>query len=318
MGMLTNLNLSIGEKFGQQYTLGYGDSVKAPGNDVMHELDGCTFTGGLTDKISVSCPLMCVLSNAEKLLPLFMMPQVKLQLSVDNIASIFTSSVTPSAFTISNFELRYKVCDFGGQVETMLRAASPKIMIKSQSFGVSSQTLGVASGAQSLVFNQRYASVKSLFAINGTTTTTGNQAFDSVNLAAGNTSYSFQVGGVQYPQKALNAGTNRGAIYNELRSAVGSVFDRTNSMSIDAYEFSFDGVNAATTLTSPAKFYVATSCERLGSDSLLTGVSTENSPINYNINLASQTSGSSQITLVVNHDAIFEIDAMSGETRLRV
>ena len=320
MGMLSNLTLDVAQKFGQQSSLGYGPSTKMQNADAMNALDGCLFNTSLTaDTISVSMPLMCVLSQAEKLLPLFLMPQVKLQLTVDSINSMFTGANTPSAFTLSNVELRYKTVDFGNSVESMLRAAAPKIVIKSQSYGVSSQTLtGGSSGSVDLVFNQRYASVKALFALNGSSATNANGAFDSVNLAPGS-NYAFLVGGVQYPQKRLNSATNRAAFMSELRSAVGSVHDRTNALSIDAYEFSFNAVNnGSITYISPAKFYVATSTERIGSDAMLTGISTENTPITYSIGLGEATTSTSQITLVVNHDAIFEIDSVTGDTQLRV
>jgi hypothetical protein len=55
----------------------------------------------------------------------------------------------------------------------------------------------------------------------------------------------------------------------------------------------------------------------LDSNSLLTGISTSNSPINYNINLPSATAASSTITCIVNYDAIFEIDVISGDCVLR-
>jgi hypothetical protein len=56
----------------------------------------------------------------------------------------------------------------GSQVENLVRSMGAKLFIKSQSFGVASQTLPASSsGNQSLIFNQRYASCKSIIAING-------------------------------------------------------------------------------------------------------------------------------------------------------
>lgn len=317
MNMLTNLTLSVGEKYGLQSAYGFGPSTPAIGSDLDDCGDGHLCNGGLTDTFSLSAPLMSVLSNAEKLLPLFAMPQVRINLVMDSISNIFTSTKVPSAFTISNVELRYKVIDMGTAVENLVRGMGAKIFIKSQSFGVSSQTLASGtSGSQDLVFNQRYASCKSIFAINGMSTTTGNMHFSSCNLAA-NSSYSFNVAGVQYPQRRINTGINRAQALMELKSATGSVFDRTNSHSINAFEYSFDAVNGADTYVSPGKFYVGTSLEKLDSGSLLTGISTQNSPITYHIDLGGATSAASQITLVVNHDSIFEVDLVNRDVVLR-
>ena len=315
MNMLSNVSLTVSEKYGQQASLAYGPTTAATGAD-MDSLDGHLCNGALNDTFDVSAPLMSVLSNSEKLLPLFAMGQVRLSLTVDEIANIFTSTKVPSAFTISNVTLRYKTVDFGGAIESMIRQSNPVIQIKSQSFGVSSTTLASGStGQQDLVFNQRYASCKAIFAINGTSTTTGNQQFDSVNLAAGS-AYSFMVGGMQYPQRRLTSSTERAGVMNELRSAVGSVFDRSNTMAINAFEFSFDTTNASTTYLSPGKFYVATSLERLNTDAMLTGISTQNSPITYQITLGAATASASTITLVVNYDAIFNVDPVNGQTTL--
>ena len=316
MNMLSNLTLSVSEKYGLQSAYGYGPSTAAIGTN-LDDLDGRLFNTDFTETGSYSAPLMTVLSNSEKLIPLFAMPQIRINLTLDTIANIFTTTNVPTDYTLSNVELRYKVIDFGGEVENMIRSMGSKIFIKSQSFGVSSQTLASGtSGSQDLVFNQRYASCKAIFAINGMSTTTGNMAFSSCNLAAGS-SYSFNIAGVQYPQKRINTGLNKAQQLMELKSATGSIFDRNNSFSINAIEQSFDAVDGADTYVSPGKHYIGTSLEKLNSDSLLTGISTQNSPITYHIDLGGATAASSNITLVINHDSIWEIDLVNRDVVLR-
>jgi hypothetical protein len=78
-------------------------------------------------------PLMSILSNSEKLIPLFAMPQVRITLTVESLANMFTSVVVPTGWILSNVELRYKVIDFGGNVGEMVRDMGEKIYIKSQS-----------------------------------------------------------------------------------------------------------------------------------------------------------------------------------------
>jgi hypothetical protein len=65
------------------------------------------------------------------------------------------------------------------------------------------------------------------------------------------------------------------------------------------------------------KFYIGTSTEKLSSDSLLTGISTQNSPISYRISLGSSTGQAHLITLVANYDALFEVDTVNRQVAVK-
>ena len=314
MAMLTNLNYSVGQKMGLP-SLGYGPST--PATPTLESQDGRIFNVATTETGSFSAPLMSILSNSEKLIPLFAIGATRISLTLDSIANIFTTAEVPTAWTLSNVELRYKVVDLGSEVEDMVRGMGSRLFIKSQSFGVSSQTLATgANGAQELTFNQRYASCKSIFAINGTSTADGNTFFDSVNLAA-NSEYSFNIAGVSYPQKPISTSRSRNQAFMELKSATGSIFDKNNNVAITALEYAYDGTDSATTYAIPGKFYIGTSLEKLNSDSLLTGISTQSSNIGYRVNLGGATASTVTITLVVNHDSILEIDVMNKDLMVR-
>lgn len=321
MHTLSNCTLDIAQKFGQQAAFGYlvaaaNGTVAAP---TLDQLDGRDFGAGAgTFPWQVAAPLMNVLSNSEKLLPLFAMPQVRVVLTLEAVANMFSSAATISNVSFSNFELRYKVIDMGGNVENMVRSMGDKIYIKSQSFSSSSNTLAsTTTGYIELIYNQRYASVKALVAVNGcTAATNANKVFDSVDITSGNGEYSFSVGGVIYPQKALSSLVNRAAILQELRSAMGSIYDRNNSFSISGVEFAYNS-GSTTSAIAPGKFYVGTSTSKLDSDSLLTGISTQNSPISYRISTGTATTQVHTITLIVNYDALFEIDTVNRQTALK-
>jgi hypothetical protein len=317
MNMLSNTTLDVAQKFGLQSAFGYNNNTTAaPSLDLLDSRDFGATAG--TYPWQVSAPLMSVLSNAERLLPLFAMPQVRITLTLDAIANIFTAPAGVSAVSYSNWELRYKVVDMGGAVEQMVLSMGDKIYIKSQSFSSSSNSLASGStGYIELIYNQRYASVKSLFAINGcTAAATVNRAFDSVDIGTNNSEYSFSVGGVIYPQRSLSTLVNRAGILQELRSALGSVYDRNNSFAISSVEFLYNS-GSTTTAAAPGKFYIGTSVEKLNSDSLLTGISTQNSPISYRCSLGTATAQVHTITLVVNYDALFEIDTVNRQTALK-
>lgn len=310
MHMLSNLTLDVAQKYGLQSAFGYYNNTSIPS---LEQLDGRVCT--LNETGSLSAPLMSILSNSEKLLPLFAMPQIRVVLTVESIANMFTTAVVPTGFVLSNVELRYKVVDMGGHVEDMVRSMGEKIYVKSQSFSSSSATLASGSnGYIELVFNQRYASVKSLFAINGSASL--NKQFDSVDLTSSNGEYSFSIGGVIYPQRPISTKNAKALALQELRSATGSIFDKNNSFAINATEFNVQGASA-TTVGVPAKFYVGTSTEKLSSDSLLTGISTQNSPISYRISTGTATASASTVTLVVNYDALWEIDTATRQTAVK-
>lgn len=325
MNMLSNTTLDVAQKYGQQSSFGYQVLTSGAGvaiTPTLEQLDGreLLWVSGANPAYSVGAPLMCVLSNSERLIPLFAMPQVRIVLTVESLASMFfaAQSQTVTNFVMSNVELCYKVVDMGGRVEEMVRSMGDKIYIKSQSFSCASQTLNTsASGYNELVFNQRYASCKSIFAINGgVDARSQNKAFDSYDITSNAGDYSFSVGGVIYPQKSISSSVNRAGALMELKSALGSVYDKNNAFSINAVEYAYISTNT-TSPSAPAKFYVGTSLEKLNSESLLTGISTQNSAISYRLNIGTATAQAHTITLVVNYDALFEVDTVNRQVALK-
>lgn len=315
MHLLVNTQLDVAQKYGLQTSYGYGTASGAVPS--LEQLDGRGLPVATSASGSFSAPLVSILSNAEKLLPLFAMPQIRITLTMDSLANTFNTVANGvTAYTISNVELRYKVVDMGGAVENIVLGMGDKLYIKSQSFSCASQTLPASIGYNELVFNQRYASVKSLFAVNGSASVNG--FYDSLDLTSNTGDYSFMIGGVMYPQKPISAATAKAQALMELKSAVGSIFDRSNNMSINSIEFAYVSNPApTTTFAAPAKFFVGTSTERLNSENLLTGISTQNSPISYRINTGSNTTNASTVSLIVNYDALFEIDTMTRQASVK-
>jgi hypothetical protein len=176
-----------------------------------------------------------------------------------------------------------------------------------------------ASGAYDLIYNQRFASVKSIFAIMGGGAGSSNKQFDSFDLTQGTGDYCFNIGGVQYPQRPISARVNRSGVMQELRTAVGSIFDKNNSFSINSIEWEYGaGTASAATYNAPGKFYIGTSTEKLNSNSLLTGISTQNSPISFRINTGvSIGANASTVSLVVNYDALIEVDLVNRQCSVK-
>ena len=259
--LLTNLQLSVADKYGQQTAFGYEEPV-APVQ--LEELDGASMiSSGTTVTRWYSAPLIGLLSGSEKLIPLFLLNNIRLQFTLDTLANI-QSNITAEAgkvtdFVISNFEVCYNMVDFGHDVEREIIAMNPKIRIKSQSYSTGSQPVAATlSGSFSLVYNQRYASVKSAYLNMGGSATniSANKNFDSYDITSGNGDYSFQIGNINYPQKALSTITNRSGILQELRRSMNTIFGSNVSMSINSVEF---GAMSATpsTIKEPAKLWSA-------------------------------------------------------------
>ena len=304
-------------KYGQQPALGFVNNTTAP---TLEALDGRLCVANETGTFSM--PLVGLLSSSAKLIPAFAMPQISVQLTMDSIANTFTSGtgcVVPTGFDIKNIELCYNMLDFGRSVEHDI-LAMPKLFLKCWSFSNSSATIGAnQSGSISLVYNQKYASVKAAYILaSGTTVTSINKWGDSFDITSSNGDYSIMIAGQTYPQRSLSTLNNKAYIVQELRRASGNINDKNNNMSINSVEFYSS--TGTTTNSVPAKFIIGIPLEKLhipSDKAMLTGVSTNNSNITVNINTSTITPAAYTINLILNYDAIIEVDTQTRDARVR-
>ena len=94
---------------------------------------------------------------------------------------------------------------------------------------------------------------------------------------------------------------------------------KKNNMSVNSVEFYVDA-NDTTTNTVPGKFIVGIPLEKLhipSDKAILTGVSTNNSNITVNINTSTATAAAYTINLILNYDAIIEVDTQTRDARVR-
>jgi hypothetical protein len=323
--MLVNMQMSVADKVGQQYSLGYVDYTTTP---VTNEaLDGrlCVAT---TDTFSCSAPLYSLIGNSEKLIPLFLLQNMRLEFTFESLANVSsnltvdvtTNGSTMTGYTISNFEVVYNVIDFGPEIQRQIIAENPKILIKSSSYNTSiAPVASGTSGNINLIYNLRYASIKSAFLnIGGTnqSNSLGSAAknMDSIDLTNSNGDYSLQIADISYPQKPLSTLNNKAGIMNELRRSMGSIFGSNVSMSINAVEFSRTD-SLGTTYDKPGKFWVGINLQKLTipSKAFFTGVSTQNSPITAIINSNTATAQLFNVMLIAVYDAIIDIDTQTKQ-----
>jgi hypothetical protein len=182
-----------------------------------------------------SCPLVGLLSSSAKLIPAFAMPQISVQLTMDSIANMFTTTIVPTAFIISNIEIAYNLLDFGREMEQMV-LSMPRLFLKCNSYSNSSASVAInTNGSISLVYNQRLSSIKAAFIL-PTGQASTNKWGDSYDITSSNGEYSLVVGGVSYPQRSLSTLNNKTYILQELRKAVGEIYDKANNMAINGIE----------------------------------------------------------------------------------
>jgi len=325
--MLTNVSMSVADKLGQQISLGFG-GYEGDSMDNQLDCDGYimkTYTGSTATQAAVtatnyiSAPLIgCSLSHAEKLVPLDI-ANWRIQLTLDSLANIgssLTGDVALASYTISNFEIVYNQIQFPAYINQQIKM-NPTIRIKTRSFSVGSQSIPASSsGTINLYYNLRYASIRSLFLLCSPTVSSvsASKAMEAVDVTTNNGSYQFSVGGVVYPQQVLSTLNNKSGILGELRRAMGSIYEKNNSMAIGSSEF-IAVQNVATSLAVPGKFYVGVNTQRLteSQDYMFTGISSANSQINVIINTGTATTNAINAFLVANYDAIYEFNVQTKQ-----
>lgn len=316
--LIVNTKLNHAQKAAMAVGLGLVDNT----NTITYaNLNGRVIgTGG--DTSYLAAPLGCLLSNCDHLVPLSMMPAVRIQLTTDALASMFdTGAGTVTAIAISNCELCYDIVEFGPEVNNIVRSMADNngsIYLKSQSYSSSSQT--IASGAASqaeYVFNQRISSIKSLYAVFSMTSLA--KEFGSRDVTTSTGDYQFIVGSVPYPPRPLSA-ANKGGMFMELLNAQGPAHSiDSNNVSITPLEWNRNHGDTETAIA-PGKFIIATNVEKLSTNgALLTGISSQLSPISLRVNYGTTTTNVVyNLTLITNHDAILEVNVISNQVSVKV
>lgn len=302
--LLTNLSTDTGAKYGLQSIYGYANNTTA--TPAMSLMDGRLMT--LNETGSFAGLLPGILTNAEKMIPAFAMGSIRTQLTMDTLANIFTTNVVPTAFVLSNVELCYTMVDAGQAYESYVRGLGP-FEIKTQTVANTSIALAAGTaGSVSLPFNVRLASVKSAFVLfTGTTANSLNKTNDWFDPTSGNGELSINIGSQQYPQRPLSTLNNKNGILMALRNATGSIYDRNNTLSINAIEWNRVG-NDVTTYNEPAKFIFGINLERIHTPAMLTGISTENSIISVLLQTNTPTAQLHNVHLVLAHDVFITVD----------
>ncbi len=309
--VLTQTTMDWSQKYGNAYN--YGFDTTAPAS--TEEMDGRVLSASATTTLSLAGPIPCLLTNVEKLLPLSLMPTIQQTFTIDSLANILLNTTTITSFTISNIELCYDFIDLGSEVDAMVRGMGDKIYIKSQSFSNSSISIpSGTSGSQSYTFNQRYASIKAAIVLFSGGV---NGLFDSRDITSNTGSMNINIAGVNYPQTRYSMLNSKASLLMELKKVMGSIYDKQNNFSINIAEFNAIE-STVTTLSIPGKFYVGFSLQKLHSNAILTGISSNNSNITVNVDSTVATSAARQCCLILAYDALIEVDLINKQASVKV
>lgn len=335
--MLLTCKMNYAQKIGLAYALGIEQGADLNSSNAnSRTIAAAGAVNAVGDSWTSAIPLNCLFANCENLVPLKFMPTSVIQLYTDTLTNIMYSSgaTAPSKYELSNLELCFDIIDFNEETDMIVKSmVSPDGMltIKSQSYLSSGQTTAaISAGSLEFIYSMRLASIKSLFLIlAGTHANSVNKNFDSIDITtSGNTNtitstggaYQFFISSTPYPSRNLSTVLNRAGILAELGAAVGSSAQDISqyNFSIQPVEFKY-GNTCTTTISQPSKFFVGVNTERLlTNSSLLTGVSSQNSPISVRIDINTATTNSQVLNLVANFDAILEIDVANRQCRVLV
>tara|TARA_R100000541_G_scaffold34825_2_gene43181 strand:- start:4974 stop:6254 length:1281 start_codon:yes stop_codon:yes gene_type:complete len=319
--ILVNTKMDVAEKTGLAFPLGVLDYATAPSTA---NINGRLLSSTTGETWDMAGALGNILSNADHLVPLGAMPSVQIQLTMDAVTNMFNATATGtnlSSLTLSNLELCFQSVEFGAEVDPMVLSMTDEegnILIKSQSYTSSSQVCPVQTGQTELTFNQRLSSIKSIIAnFNGA----GNQEndwADSVDITSNLGDYQFLIANRPYPVRPMSVLQNKGGVYQELANCW-SMAHSLYSSKLAIIPSEFQGIDVtATTYDAPSKFYIAQNTEKLSSSAMLTGVSSQLSPISLRINFGGQApTNAHAVALICCFDAIMVINPLARQVVIR-
>jgi len=338
--MISVAKLSADEKNSLYTEFGYGGGgVGGEGeeNPTLHNLNGrkgpqSGGTDAVAGTFAVSLPLGCLLSSCSELIPLGHMGGVRIQITTAQIAEYvnLSGSTDMPTFTFSDLEMTFDLVDFGAGMDSVVRsmAVDGDLVLKSQGWNVTNVNfpdLAAATDA-TYIYNVRLSSIKSL--VLQLTGEAGNKAinagYDAVRAGGKTGSVQFFLANRPFPPTPLRE-TNNAAIKSALRQAFGEahdVYSARNSITQKMWGKNAEllaGDAEASTVQSPAAHYYGMNTEKLSSNSvMLSGESSQLTPINVRVSTSSATEDAATLTLYSCYDALLAFNVNTRQTSVRV
>lgn len=321
--MVINTKLNHAQKVGISAALGFLDATTTP---TYENMNGCTIAvaaeGAAAGNYDRAMPLGCLLSNCENLFPLGLAPAVRINLTTEALATQFATPTTAvTSAKVSRLELCFDIIEFGSEIDAVVKSMADEagnLIIKSQSYSTSNLNVpATSSGTLELTYNQRISSIKSIFAL-FSSTSKGSKKFGAKDITKSLGDYQFYIGSEAYPPRPLSSQNKAGMLLELAQSWSNANSIDACNMSITRPEYGFID-NEIDTGYEPAKFYVGCNTERLSSNSaILTGISSQLSPISLRINFGgSTTTDTHSATLVTVHDALILVNVVTRQATVK-
>lgn len=338
--MISQAKLSADEKNSLYTEFGYGgggvDGL-SESNPTFHDLNGrkgpqSTGTDGVAGTFPVSLPLGCLLSSCSELIPLGHMGGVRIQITTAQIAEYvnLSGSTDNPTFSFTDLEMTFDLVDFGAGMDSVVRsmAVDGDLVLKSQGWNVTNVNfpdLAAATDA-TYIYNVRLSSIKSL--VLQLTGEAGNKSinagYDAVRAGGKTGSVQFFLANRPFPPTPLRE-TNNAAIKSALRQAFGEahdVYSARNSITQKMWGKQAELLASdadASTVQSPAAHYYGMNTEKLSSNSvMLSGESSQLTPINVRVSTSSATEDAATLTLYSCYDALIALNVNTRQVAVRV
>lgn len=337
--MIALTKLNVAEKYGLATELAFvgGDAGSSTGALALNNLSGRTLNKvQATDAnpFSFALPLGCLLASCAELVPLGLMGGVRIQITTAALADYIEQNTTADypTITFEDLELNFDLVSFGAGMDGVVASmanADGDILMKSQGWNVNNiNSSTVAGGSQDLIFNTRLSSIKSLiYQGSGSYMTAWGAdrpaAYGAAQVAGATGSTQFFVASTPFPPTPLRE-SNQAAIMSELRQAQGQVHDvYSTSGSISPQQFitapQLGTLTADILFDAPPAHFVGVNTEKLSTNAvMLSGVSSQLSPINVRLQSSSASAENFTSTLFALYDAILSINIPTRTLSVRV
>ena len=345
---MTQLMMSQSQRDGVALPYGFLSSTNNENQGhAWSVLTGAFNAAGSTEShsYSISLPSGLLGAGADSFINIGRVSKLQLALQTPStlpITIINAATTTPITFTVtlSDFALALEYVDVGMEALSMI----DETLINGQyyshgtSYKVSSTSLPPTSGAVSILSGIRGSSLKSLitrFQENALTTAGGvNGKYDSKcpNLS----SFSYQIGGIRYPQASINCLTKPALAYTETLKAVGAYNSALFTPSIIPVQYtvlSAGGVaqavtntngsdffwnTSATSNTKQAGFFVGVNIEKCAKRGVFSGLDVTSAPIFNDMTIQNALTNAHNVYNVAILDAVYIHNVQTGLIQVRM
>lgn len=346
---LTNLQLNYATRNTNSLQYGYA-SIGSTSQGVALSAFGAAGTPAVNvnETHSFSFPLLSSLigCTADKFLNIG--KTNKLQLAIVTTSELPISITTSTAFTtagifsvaLNDFSVGLEYVDIGPSAYSMLRSSMPsgQSFIHGITYKTSAVNLPAQSGTASLLCGIRGSSVKSLFArfFDGgsqNTTNSVNGKYDSKNPSIN--SINWNIGGLKYPNNAINPLLRPAEAMSGLQRAIGSFNNSQFQSAITPPQYcklSAGGTAQAVTVGATQDyaynlgsannalccFYYGENLEVCARRGLMSGLNLNSSSVFLEMNLASAPTNAHTVYLTGMLDCIYIHDLNTGDISVRI